>query len=485
MPVSRLHDLNSPFHRPIPDGDGNFSAKVLKLAHRRLRQALRFSSLSSGSLIGIYIQRRPLESPVRRCEMMNLGISIGTCEAFTGTYGVNYGRISDNIPAPEVVVSLLKAVKIKNVKIFDSDHGVLNAFKGSGLELVVGLSNDYVKEVSASEDKAMEWIKENVQAWLPDTHIRGIAVGNEVLGGADQELEAALFGAIKNVYKALSLLKLTDLIQISSPHSQAVFDNSYPPSNCTFRENIFQYMKPILDFFSKIDSPFSINIYPFIAYKDDPQHIDLNYALFEPNRGIDDPTTNLHYDNMFDAVIDAAYAALEAAGYDKTVVEVTETGWASSGDEDETGASNQYARTYNYNLRKRLFKRKGTPRRPKIVIKAYIFALFNEDLKPGPGSERHYGLFKPDGSISYDIGLSTWHASSSSCSIKLTKPVELLIWIDGAVKFRIVYVYISSTDLGGVTTRDFLGFCEGEEEEEDEAERNPRSTLARPSDWDQ
>lgn len=316
------------------------------------------------------------------------------------------------------MVSLLKDVKIKNVKIFDSDHGVLKAFKGSGLELVVGLSNDYVKEVSASEDRAMEWIKENVQAWLPDTHIRGIAVGNEVLGGSDQDLEEALFGAIKNVYKALSLLQLTDVIQIFSPHSQAVFANSYPPSNCTFRDNIFQYMKPILDFFSKIGSPFSLNIYPFIAYKSDPQHIDLNYALFQPNPGIEDPMTNLHYDNMFDAVIDAAYAALETAGYGKMVVEVTETGWASSGDEDETGASPQYAQTYNYNLRKRLFKRKGTPRRPKIVIKAYIFALFNEDLKPGPSSEKHYGLFKPDGSISYEIGLSTRHTSSSSYSLK-------------------------------------------------------------------
>ncbi|KAH0467361.1 hypothetical protein IEQ34_004599 [Dendrobium chrysotoxum] len=347
---------------------------------------------------------------------------IWTVRAFTGTYGVNYGRIADNIPAPEKVVSLLKAVKVKNVKIYDSDHDVLTAFKGSGLELVVGLSNDHVKEVNASEDRAMEWVKENVQSWLPDTHIRGIAVGNEVLGGGDQDMEAALFGAIKNVYKALSRLDLTDLIQISSPHSQAVFANSYPPSNCTFKDSIFQYMKPILDFFSKIDSPFSLNIYPFIAYKSDPQHIDLNYALFQPNHGILDPLTNLHYDNMFDAEIDAAYAALDAAGYGKMVVEVTETGWASSGDEDETGASPQNARTYNYNLRKRLFKRKGTPRRPKIVIKAYMFALFNEDLKPGPGSERHYGLFQADGSISYDIGLSglsTWHASSSSHSLKV------------------------------------------------------------------
>ncbi|KAG0459747.1 hypothetical protein HPP92_022875 [Vanilla planifolia] len=269
-------------------------------------------------------------------------------DAFTGTYGINYGRIADNIPAPENVVSILKAIKIKNVKIFDSDHGVLKAFKGSGLELVVGLSNDYVKEINSSEDRAMEWVKDNVQSWLPDTKITGIAVGNEVLGG-----------------------------------------------------ETWSWKRP--------------------SYKSDPEHINLSYALFLPNAGIVDPKTNLHYDNMFDATIDAAYTALEAAGYGKMEVEVTETGWASSGDEDETGATAQNARIYNFNLRKRLFKRKGTPLRPKVVMKAYVFALFNEDLKPGPGSERHYGLFKADGSISYDIGfsgLSNLHTSSSPSTQK-------------------------------------------------------------------
>ncbi|PKA63196.1 Glucan endo-1,3-beta-glucosidase 14 [Apostasia shenzhenica] len=350
-----------------------------------------------------------------------LGNGLVMVEGFTGTYGINYGRIADNIPGPEEVVLLLKKSKIKNVKIYDADHSVLKGFAGSGLELVVGLSNDYVKEINTSSDRALQWVKDNVQSWLPDTHITGIAVGNEVLGGADHELEEALFGAIKNVYKALVQLQLTDIVQISSPHSQAVFANSYPPSSCVFKDSILQYMKPILDFFSKIESPFSINVYPFLAYQSDPEHIDINYALFQPNPGVHDPKTNLNYDNMFDAEIDAAYAALEAAGYIGMEVEVTETGWASSGDEDETAATSQNARTYNYNLRKRLFKRKGTPRRPKTVIKAYIFALFNEDSKPGPGSERHYGLFKADGSISYDIGfsgLSTSHASSLLRSLK-------------------------------------------------------------------
>ncbi|KAI0522404.1 hypothetical protein KFK09_004783 [Dendrobium nobile] len=364
------------------------------------------------------------------CSMLFLPFHQGilTAHAFTGTYGINYGRIADNIPAPESVVTLLKAARVKNIKIFDADHSVIQAFKGSGLELVIGIANEYLKDMSVNEERAMDWINENVQPFLPGTHISGITVGNEVLGGTDQELEEALMGAIKNVYSALTRLQLADTIEIWTPHSEAVFANSYPPSSCIFKDDVLVYMKPILDFFSQHGSPFYVNAYPFLAYKSDPEHIDINYALFQSNSGIYDAKTDLHYDNMFDAMIDAAYAALEAAGYNDMEVRVSETGWASNGDENEAGATVHNARTYNYNLRKRLLKKKGTPLRPKKVVKAYIFALFNENLKPGPSSERHYGLFKADGSISYDIGFTGLRPSSASPSLASLKELNARCW---------------------------------------------------------
>ncbi|KAL5758271.1 hypothetical protein ACOSP7_020882 [Xanthoceras sorbifolium] len=334
--------------------------------------------------------------------------------AFTGTYGVNYGRIADNIPAPQSVVTLLKAAKIKNIRIYDADHQVLTAFKGSGIEIIVGLGNEYLKEISIAEDRAMNWIKENVEPYLPGTRIRGIAVGNEILGATDVELWEVLLPAAKNVYSALVRLGLNKIVEVSSPHSEAVFANSFPPSACIFREDVSQYMKSLLEFFSQIGSPFYINAYPFLAYKNDPEHIDINYALFQKNAGIHDAKTNLHYDNMFDAQVDAAYAALEKAGFGKMEVIVSETGWASRGDENEAGANAKNARTYNYNLKKKLAKKKGTPYRPKTPVRAYVFALFNENLKPGPTSERNFGLFKADGSISYHIGFTGLVPSSAS-----------------------------------------------------------------------
>ncbi|KAL5575581.1 hypothetical protein UlMin_017280 [Ulmus minor] len=363
------------------------------------------------------------------CFLLFSASFLHAAQAFQGTYGINYGRIADNLPSPHGVVTLLKAAKIKNVRIYDADHDVLTAFKGSGIEIIVGLPNGFLKDISVAEDRAMTWIKENVEPYLPGTKIRGIAVGNEILGGGDMELWEALLPSVKNVYSALDRLGLAKTVEVSSPHSEAVFANSFPPSSCVFRDDIAQFMKPLLQFFGQIGSPFYINAYPFLAYKSDPEHIDLNYALFKKNAGIFDAKTNLHYDNMFDAMVDAAYAALEKAGFEKMAVIVSETGWASKGDDNEAGANLNNARTYNHNMKKRLAKKKGTPYRPKTAVRAYVFALFNENLKPGPTSERNFGLFKPDGSIAYDIGFTGLVSASPTSSLPSFKGVGICGWL--------------------------------------------------------
>ncbi|XP_057537690.1 glucan endo-1,3-beta-glucosidase 14-like isoform X1 [Amaranthus tricolor] len=351
-----------------------------------------------------------------------------TVIAFTGTYGINYGRIADNIPSPEKVVQLLRAAKIRNVRIFDFNHSVLQAFSGTGLELVVGLPNGYLQDMSANADHALNWVKDNIQQFYPQTRIVGIAIGNEVFEN-DQQLWGVLLGAVKNIYNATKSLGLDHKIQITTSHSFGVFDNSYPPSNCTFRDNVKEYMVPLMNFFSQIKSPFCLNAYPFLTYMSDPKHIDLNYALFQKNAGIIDSQTKLHYDNLLDAQIDAAYAALEDAGFKKMEIIVTETGWASRGDPSEEVATVENARTYHYNLRKRLALRKGTPMRPKIMLRAYVFAIFNEDDKPGPTHERNFGLWKPDGSISYDVGFPALKSSAVASSFLSLKDMRAQGWL--------------------------------------------------------
>ena len=104
--------------------------------------------------------------------------------------------------------------------------------------------------------------------------------------------------------------------------------------------------------------------------------------------------------------VDAVRSALNAVGFNDIEILVAETGWPYNGDGNEAGASVENARAYNGNLISHLRSMVGTPLMPGKSVDTYIFALYDEDLKPGPASERSFGLFKPDLSMTYDIGLS-------------------------------------------------------------------------------
>lgn len=54
-------------------------------------------------------------------------------------------------------------------------------------------------------------------------------------------------------------------------------------------------------------------------------------------------------------------------------------------------------------IRRVLSGNSGTPKRPKGDIDVYLFALFNENQKPGPTSERNYGMFYPSQQKVYDV----------------------------------------------------------------------------------
>ena len=72
---------------------------------------------------------------------------------------------------------------------------------------------------------------------------------------------------------------------------------------------------------------------------------------------------------------------------------ISESGWPSDGNGDLTTAS--LAATYNQNFVKRIASMRGTPKRPQSFIEGFVFAMFNENLKP-LGVEQHFGLFYPD-----------------------------------------------------------------------------------------
>ncbi|XP_074556919.1 glucan endo-1,3-beta-glucosidase 11-like isoform X2 [Curcuma longa] len=314
---------------------------------------------------------------------------------------------------------LLKSLKVNNTRIYDSNPQVLTAFANTGIDIIVTVPNEEIRRLMDPQ-LALQWVAANVQPYFPATKITGIAVGNEVFTSDDEAMMANLAPAMASIRAALVQIGLGDRIHVSSANSLAVLDSSYPPSSGAFKAELAGTMAPFLQFLAATRAPFWVNAYPYFAYKDDPSGIPLDYVLFNPNGGMEDPHTRLHYDNMLYAQVDAAIFALERLGYGGVEVRVSETGWPSKGDADEIGASAENARVYNRNLLVRQMANEGTPMVPNRRLEVYLFAMFNEDLKPGPTSERNYGLFQPDGTMAYNLGLEGPLSASSTVSVSLT-----------------------------------------------------------------
>ncbi|KAE8726887.1 putative Stigma-specific Stig1 family protein [Hibiscus syriacus] len=323
-----------------------------------------------------------------------------------GSFGINYGRVANNLPSPEKVVELLKSQGINKVKLYDTDATVLTALANSGITVVVALPNELLASMAGDQSAADNWVQSNITKFYPQTKIEAIAVGNEVFVDPKNTINY-LVPAMKNIHASLVKSKLDSAIKISSPLAFSALQNSYPSSAGSFKQELVEpVIKPMLDFLKQTGSYLMVNAYPFFAYSANSDQISLDYALLKDNPGVVDSGNGLKYHSLFEAQIDAVFAALSAIQYGDVKMVVTETGWPSMGDENEIGASEDNAASYNGNLVRKVLSGSGTPLRPQDPINVYLFALFNENQKPGPTSERNYGLFYPNEQKVYNIPLT-------------------------------------------------------------------------------
>ncbi|KAL0321570.1 UNVERIFIED_CONTAM: Glucan endo-1,3-beta-glucosidase [Sesamum calycinum] len=279
-----------------------------------------------------------------------------------GSIGVNYGTEADNLPPPSKVARfLLDSTVIRRVRVFDADREKLRAFAGTGIAITITIPNDQIPHLT-NLTFAQEW----------------------------------------TLHDALTGESLDGDIKISTPHSLGILSNSSPPSMGKFRQGYDAYiLKPLLNFLKATNSPFVINPYPFFASSDD----NLDYALFRPTLGVVDENTNLTYTNMLDGQLDAVFSAIKRLGFTDINIVIGETGWPSRGDIGQTGVDLESAAEYNRKLIQHVTSGIGTPLMPNTTFETYIFALFNEDLKPGPTCERNFGLFDPNLTPVYDVGI--------------------------------------------------------------------------------
>jgi exo-beta-1,3-glucanase (GH17 family) len=296
----------------------------------------------------------------------------------------------DGLPSASDVVQLYKSNGITGMRIYSPDGDTLQALSGSNIDLILDVGNGQLAGLAAGASNADSWVQANVQAYQ-GLNIKYITVGNEVpdQGGNTQDI----LPAMQNVHDALARAGLGG-IKVSTAVNSGV-TAGFPPSQGTFSAS---HMPPIAQYLESTGAPLLANVYPYFSYKGDTASIPLDYALFtSPSTVVTDDGNGNQYQNLFDALVDTMYSALESAGAASVGIVVSESGWPSAGDPDAAAGN---AQTYNQNLINHVGQ--GTPKRPG-AIETYIFAMFNENNKGGEETEKHFGLFNTDQSPAYPI----------------------------------------------------------------------------------
>uniref|UniRef100_A0A7N0U5I2 Uncharacterized protein n=1 Tax=Kalanchoe fedtschenkoi TaxID=63787 RepID=A0A7N0U5I2_KALFE len=309
--------------------------------------------------------------------------------------GVNYGIQGDNLPDPPQTIELIKSRNIDKIRIFEPAPAVLDALRNTNIAVYIGVNNQDLKQLATDPTFSTQWVQTNILPYADGSvTISGVVAGNEYIPGPLAEFG---LGAMIGLYNALQAANVD--VPVTTAVQYGIMGASSPPSSGEFGSDSVDAMTKICWFLEEHNYPLLANIYPYYAYMSDTS-MNEDYVFFTSSDAVVQDG-DLAYNNIFDCMVDAMYSAMERAGAPNVEIVVSETGWASGGNDFSTVDN---AKLYNQNLINHVASGAGTPKRPNKMLETYLFALYNEDLKPA-GPEQYWGLYNPDKTEVYHVDI--------------------------------------------------------------------------------
>ncbi|XP_043688159.1 glucan endo-1,3-beta-glucosidase 6-like [Telopea speciosissima] len=375
--------------------------------------------------------------------------------------GVNWGTVSFHRLTPSIVVRLLKDNKISKVKLFGADPDILSVLMGTGIEVMVGIPNEMLSDLSSSPNVADLWVRQNISRYLVrgGVNIRYIAVGNEpFLTSYSGQFQSYVVPALLNLQQSLVKANVANFVKLVVPCNADAYESTVP-SQGAFRPELTQIMTQLVSFLNSNGSPFVVNIYPFLSLygnSDFPQ----DYAFFDGTSHSVTDGQNV-YSNAFDGNFDTLVAALNRIGYGQMPIVIGEIGWPTDG---VLSANLTAARAFNQGLINHVLSNKGTPLRPGAPpVDVYLFSLLDEGAKSVlPGNfERHWGIFSFDGQAKYPLNLGLGNGLLKDAEDVQYLPSKWCIADPLMDLSGVVNHFKLACSVADCTTLDYGGSCNG------------------------
>ena len=78
----------------------------------------------------------------------------------------NWGTRATHPLPPDIVVKLMKDNGFNKVKLFEAESWALEALGNSGIQVMLGIPNDFLAPLSTSVRVAEDWVSQNVSSYI-------------------------------------------------------------------------------------------------------------------------------------------------------------------------------------------------------------------------------------------------------------------------------------------------------------------------------